>query len=296
MDNNPWQVNGIEDFSYFHCPECTFVAKEKRLFQDHALEKHPLSFGLFGKKLEEIYIANIIKVEMCDTDEVAELDFDDTKISEMKKSLESVESSTEKSKEYQSDLNDTTDPLAFDHTLSIKTESQSFIITDFPDQSKTNLNSVPHLEDANLFKKSKANIICKQCGDKFEDRRELKGHILSVHKEKELYRCSTCHVWKTAIISMKRHIVSDHDKDKTLMNYKPKELLKMNIFHKIEKSETCDQCGEKFDNKRELKGHTLSVHKEKKVYRCTICKACFVEPRNLKRHVVSAHGKKNFSG
>ena len=106
MDSNPWQVDGIEDFSYFHCPECTFVAKEESLFQEHALENHPLSFGLFGKKLDEKDITDIVKVEMCDTDEDVELDFDDTKISEMKKSLESVKSSTEKSREYQSYLND----------------------------------------------------------------------------------------------------------------------------------------------------------------------------------------------
>ena len=115
MDSNPWQVNGIEEFSYFHCPECTFVAKEESLFQDHALENHPLSFGLFGKKLEESDITDIVNVEMRDTYEAAELDFDDIKISEMKKSLKSVKRSTEKSREYQSYLNDTTDPLAFDH-------------------------------------------------------------------------------------------------------------------------------------------------------------------------------------
>ena len=40
------------------------------------------------------------------------------------------------------------------------------------------------------------------------------------------------------------------------------------------KPETCESCGEKFDNKRELKGHISSVH-----------------ARRMKRHIVSAHGK-----
>ena len=39
----------------------------------------------------------------------------------------------------------------------------------------------------------------------------------------------------------------------------------------------------KFDNRRELKGHILSVHEGKKVYRCPICKACFAEAIKLKQ-------------
>ena len=87
MDSNPWHVNGIEEFSYFHCPECTFVAKEESLFQDHALENHPLSFRLFGNKLDEKDITDIVKVEMYDTNEAAKLDFDDSKISVLKNSM-----------------------------------------------------------------------------------------------------------------------------------------------------------------------------------------------------------------
>ena len=50
MDSNPWQVDGIQAFSYLHCPECEFLAKEETLFQDHAEENHPLSFVLFSEE------------------------------------------------------------------------------------------------------------------------------------------------------------------------------------------------------------------------------------------------------
>ena len=52
MDDNPWLVDSIEAFSCLKCPECTFDTKGKDFFQVHAVENHPLSFVLFGKKHE----------------------------------------------------------------------------------------------------------------------------------------------------------------------------------------------------------------------------------------------------
>ena len=269
MTMNPWLVESVQSFLYLKCPECVFSTKyeNEEIFQCHALENHSLSNVLFGDmvKVDPISIENQI--------------------------LDSIK--IENHDEYEEDDNscngELTPEISFSNPVSeLEVEfSKDVDENDFPAHSET------RLEDKKLFQKFKESCSkCKQCGDKFEDKRELKGHILSVHKNKELYRCSTCNVWKTAIISMKRHIVSYHDKDMTLLFYKPKELLKMNVFHKIEKSETCDQCRKKFGNKKELKEHILSVHEGKNVYICTICKACFVVLRNLKRHVVSAHGKK----
>ena len=47
MNSNPWDVASIDEFSFLNCPECTFRTKEKRNFQDHATENHPLSSILF---------------------------------------------------------------------------------------------------------------------------------------------------------------------------------------------------------------------------------------------------------
>ena len=47
--DNPWQVESIEAFYVFKCPECNFDAKEEIMFQNHAVENHPLSGLLFGK-------------------------------------------------------------------------------------------------------------------------------------------------------------------------------------------------------------------------------------------------------
>merc|ERR1719203_641976 len=63
MDYNPWQVNTIQEFSYYKCPECTFEIQEEQFFQAHAVENHPLSYVFFGKNNEEEEFNDPIKVE-----------------------------------------------------------------------------------------------------------------------------------------------------------------------------------------------------------------------------------------
>ena len=113
-----------------------------------------------------------------------------------------------------------------------------------------------------------------------------------MHEGKKLFRCSICTECFDDGSKMKNHIVSVHEKE-NLMNSKPKELLCMNLFQKIEKAQPCDKCGDEFDSKRELKAHILSVHEGKKLYRCSICKACFAEGGKMKTHIVNVHGKGN---
>ena len=45
---NPWQVDSMEAFACLKCPECYFTSKQGDLFQDHAVQCHPLSHVLFG--------------------------------------------------------------------------------------------------------------------------------------------------------------------------------------------------------------------------------------------------------
>ena len=49
MTDNPWDVGSIQDFWFLKCPECIFDTKEEEIFQEHAVENHPLSFVFFGK-------------------------------------------------------------------------------------------------------------------------------------------------------------------------------------------------------------------------------------------------------
>ena len=69
MDSNPWQVDGIQAFSHFNCPECKFLTKEETLFQDHAEENHPLSYVLFSEVVKDEDTSTIVKLEKFDDDE-----------------------------------------------------------------------------------------------------------------------------------------------------------------------------------------------------------------------------------
>ena len=43
-NQNPWQVDSIQDFWFLRCPECSFDTKEEEHFRVHAIENHPESF------------------------------------------------------------------------------------------------------------------------------------------------------------------------------------------------------------------------------------------------------------
>ena len=60
MKRNPWKVKSILSFACLNCPECDFSTKEDTIFQDHALEKHPLSFVFFGK-IKSVNISSFFK-------------------------------------------------------------------------------------------------------------------------------------------------------------------------------------------------------------------------------------------
>ena len=72
MRTNPWQVESVEAFLVFWCPECPFLSKEKNVFEDHALKNHPLSFELFEKEFEVeegMTINKRIKIPLIKTEE-----------------------------------------------------------------------------------------------------------------------------------------------------------------------------------------------------------------------------------
>ena len=52
IDENPWKVKSIKDFSCLKCPECVFFTKEQNYFEDHAIANHPLSAILFESSPE----------------------------------------------------------------------------------------------------------------------------------------------------------------------------------------------------------------------------------------------------
>ena len=58
MTVNPWNVDSVNAFYFLKCPECIFDTQEEYSFRDHAIENHPLSHVLFGKKGNNLTILN----------------------------------------------------------------------------------------------------------------------------------------------------------------------------------------------------------------------------------------------
>ena len=52
MSHNPWQVDSIEAFSFLKCPECVFDTQGEDIFQNHAIERHPLSILFFASNVK----------------------------------------------------------------------------------------------------------------------------------------------------------------------------------------------------------------------------------------------------
>ena len=67
-EDNPWQVNQLEEFLYFCCPRCDSKCQAKEIFLDHALIEHPESSEFLEQfQLKEVpYDALTIKQENTD--------------------------------------------------------------------------------------------------------------------------------------------------------------------------------------------------------------------------------------
>ena len=57
--DNPWYVSSIQDFYYLKCPECTFDTKKEIVFQEHALQSHPLSVVFFESQFKSYSVTFI---------------------------------------------------------------------------------------------------------------------------------------------------------------------------------------------------------------------------------------------
>ena len=67
---NPWLVKSLDDFLFFHCPECDNKHSEKPDFLNHALTTHSRSRNtiLNLKDVEKILKPEVIVIEPASPD------------------------------------------------------------------------------------------------------------------------------------------------------------------------------------------------------------------------------------
>ena len=164
MDTNPWQVDSIDAFICFKCPECQFYSQKDDFFQNHALENHPLSIVLFEKSEEIISI----KVEEDDNYQ---------NITDLTKQPNSIKYSYPSKEEEMNKRNKNDNEISVCETKTKQFEKEEIALEEDP------LN-IPH-------KNPEGNKIhiCTYCGKDFKDKSNFKRHVSSMHEGKKRIPC-----------------------------------------------------------------------------------------------------------
>ena len=247
---NPWHVKSIKAFYYLKCPECEFDTKKESIFEDHAIENHPMSFELFVKnspKKEEFNSVPVKKEQMSDFYE---------KENDCEQFLSVLD--------YDTKMVDENDSSAFGE---VKKEP---IDDNFSIEDHSNLkNQVAFDHEGHHFMsvlEEKKPYKCSYCEDSFKQSKELLDHITSVHEGKKPFKCSRCEEGFTSIQGLQEHYESVHEGE-YLYN--------------------CSHCNKNFSSEPNLNKHIRTVHEGKsRTFLCTICNYDFQLKRDLKEHMM----------
>ena len=264
MDENPWQVDSLQDFLYLKCPECTFDTQEEENFEHHALENHPSSFVFFGE--------TFLKEENFELDERFSEDYKDPLITngETQDNIKPSEN------------------FALTPILPKLTNLKEDLIDD-----KSEFKLKNHVE---LIHEDKRSFGCSECNLKFKFKRNLKRHFSSVHdgkefvdewkklkykrkikqepneegeaNNKEMYKCECCDYTSTRKSCIRKHMV---------------------LRHKESEPYNCSKCDYIGEEKRQMIRHVKEVHNTEKI-QCPKCEIK-IAPYNLKRHIKRIHDK-----
>ena len=261
MEENPWQVDSVQAFSFLKCPECIFDTQEEDFFQVHATENHPLSFVLFGEISKE---DNFKESLMIEDDFKTEDTFENYDIEVSANSAFLIEKSENPSSEEMSKDENIPDPIETEYdTPAKKVQSENLINSAF-------------MKDIKLAPKTKTkNASTEEISIK-EDFPVIDSHDLHELTQNE----------------------DIHDKSKSNHDTSNKCSKLISSVSKQNKPFSCSECSSAFSRKSDLKYHTdwlhniKTAHEEKKPHKCTHCDIGYEMKKSLKRHLLLMHGEK----
>jgi DNA-directed RNA polymerase subunit RPC12/RpoP len=292
--DNPWYVDSIEAFACLKCPECVFNTKENRVFQNHAVEKHPLSHVLFGAPKTgnnasivvlnydpidiEKYIegnANMLQYSIVNSSEVSLIK---EELSEKTYFVEQVISEPSESNE--SNFDD--QPLS--EMLESNIENQTVVhMTNIDKETMFEENTAlaPKKEDFenNLTDKTQCETLSEIAHKKeqlvtdlLHDQNEVDENIASFDEKSKKFSCSKCDTTFAKEGFVKYHFAKAHQQ-------KGKKRLR------------CKYCTSPILSQADLELHILSVHGGKEP-ECTVCNEIFHKESDLIIHLKEVHDKK----
>ena len=271
----PWNVESLEDFLYYCCPECDEKSQSRDGFLCHALAYHPSSNNYLmplevKQEVEEKFISSTdvetdlkhssannfkVKEENIIQDEVDIIEDDEEYFPENSHEnyeIYGLKQETDNSYEFRCNQCD----KIFRSNSGLDYHLNFFHGEGVGDEYVNNENIVG--EDPKPFK-------CNLCKWKGRKKKFLDKHINRVHEGLKDFKCDSCDRSFTCSTRLRRHNEKIHEK----------------IF-------TCDFCGKCLDSKQNLEVHINEFHDE---FKCDKCAKCFKNKFKLAVHIKNKHTK-----
>ena len=330
-DQNPWEVENIEVFSFYCCPECDFKSKNGDHFKRHALESHHKAKSFFikpkNKKTEkttgikcvqvktdserqnkineglEDFVPSNIKVEEESLSESEGEEF--VRLSEQKgKSLNFLNPDFIINKDLESFGDDETVDTFEDKLKTFDDQKLEDNVEELDTFDGENYEDITDSETSN---DNTFDVISKELETFDKDDLE-KFHTFNKDKfekfEKE-YKCETCSSKFANKNVLANHMIDVHMKIK---DFKCKDCSKifptryrMESHHKFvhllikppqRYPYTCNECETSFKKRQQMEWHINKVHLNYKPHKCNLCKKSFLRAAELNRHMKRAHKEK----
>jgi hypothetical protein len=145
-------------------------------------------------------------------------------------------------------------------------------------------------------------FFCENCPKAYLSKTQLTEHIHKVHhskkpvKKKQEYLCEFYDKKFKEIMSLKEHVLSDHEKitpfqfEHCLRSFGLKSKLNTHIGL-VHQRIKCSECGQETCNSFELKRHKAKVHgiKPKNAHQCKYCPLFYKSEVYLANHVAKVH-------
>ena len=157
-----------------------------------------------------------------------------------------------------------------------------------------------HVKNVHI-REGKEKYDCSICSKSFDQKGNLKEHMLGVHLANKKFKCSLCDYEGNRKENLKMHMRGVHENltyncSKCEFKCKSKEYLKnhINIEHEgvQRKAYSCSECSSTFIKSRSLKTHFMSVHEGvKRSFSCDLCDHKSTQKGHLKNHIKFVHFK-----
>ena len=309
---NPWEVDNIDAFCYFCCPECVYRSKEEFSFQAHALQNHPKSETFFQSFHDYDFDDMKVEVKLEPGTEGLDDGLDDEDLPDEDVPELKFENDDDNMDQDDDDFNAFFDNADQDEPKE-KYEKDAAEVdgvvkcTKCSQEFDSGKELYKHLEDVHAEKiyqnsnESADETRCPKCLDTFKTLLEMAMHFNDDHEKTSdnQYACPICETKQPSISKFKAHIEGVHLKVKakcplcdsvvsshSLKNHMRTSKCKM----RANKPFKCEECDFSTHADRYLKNHIMKNHKKEiNPYACDKCERTFLFPEKLAEHEEDIH-------